>query len=81
MTSPIVESFSVSEICENVKHLGYATSAHIRLYGEDFEVLSDPFTEGGSIAVRAKAAKDSRVRVLRLPTTILQNAKGRKAAA
>ena len=73
MTRPIIESFSVSEICENVKRLGYATSAHIRLYGEDFEVLSDPFTEAGGVAVRAKATKDSRVRVLRLPTTILQS--------
>ena len=66
---------SVSEICANVKHLGYSTSKHIRLYGEDFEVVSDPFPEANGIAVRATTAKDSSIRVLRIPATVLQRAK------
>jgi hypothetical protein len=42
---------SVSDICAHLKHLGYAISRRIRLYGEEFEVVSDPFPEAGGIAV------------------------------
>lgn len=80
MTSPN-KSSSDSEICENVKHLGFVSSARVRLYGEDFEVLSDPFPEGGGVAVQAKSSKDSRICVLRLPATILQSAKVRIPSA
>ena len=77
MTSRSIESSSVSEICANVKRMGYAASSRIRLYGEDFEVLSDPFPEAGGVAVHVKSEKDSRVSVLRLPATVLQSVKRR----
>jgi hypothetical protein len=80
MTSPNIE-VPVSEICANVRGLGYAISARVRLYGEDFEVLSDPFPEGGGIAVEAKAKKGSRICVLRIPATVLQSVKGQVASA
>jgi hypothetical protein len=35
----------VSEICANVKHLAYAAPERIRLYGEEIEVVLDPFPE------------------------------------
>jgi hypothetical protein len=81
MTSHNTESPSVSEICAQVKHLGYAASGQIRLYGEEFEVLSDPFPEDDGIAVRVKTKKTSSVRVLQLPATVLQSVKGRSKAA
>jgi hypothetical protein len=68
---------SVSEICAHVKHLGYAASRRIRLYGEEFEVVSDPFPEADGIAVHVTTKKDSSIRVLRIPATVLQSAKGR----
>jgi hypothetical protein len=61
---------SIFEICANVKRMGYAASSRVRLYGEDFELLSDPFPEAGGVAVHVKATKDSRVCVLRLPTVL-----------
>ena len=67
---------SVSEICAHLKHLGYAPSKRIRLYGDEFEVLSDPFPEGDGIAVQVTTKKDSSIRVLRIPATVLQSAKG-----
>jgi hypothetical protein len=69
---------SVSEICARVKHLGYATSERIRLYGEEFEVVSDPFPDENGIAVRVTTKQDSRIRVLRIPATVLQSAKWRR---
>jgi len=67
---------SVEEACARIKHLGYVASRRVRIYGEEFELLSDPFLQADQIAIRAKAKSDSRVRLLRLPVTIVQG--GRK---
>ncbi|MGA9475575.1 MAG: hypothetical protein WBV36_24125 [Terriglobales bacterium] len=75
----IAES-SVVEICARVKHLGYTTSGRVRLYGEEFEVVSEPFPEANGIAVHVKSRKNPKVRVLRLPSTVVQTAKRRKIA-
>ena len=77
MISHSGDSPSVSETCAHVKHLGYATSERIRLYGEEFQVVSDPFPEANGIAVHVATKKDSSIRVLRIPATVLQRAKGR----
>jgi hypothetical protein len=50
VTSRNVESLSVSEICAHVKHLRYAASARVRLYGEEFEVLWRSHISGGLIS-------------------------------
>jgi hypothetical protein len=73
MTSRNTESPSILEMCANVKRMGYAASSRVRLYGEDFEVLSDPFPADSGVAVHVKSTKDSRTCVLRLPATVLQS--------
>jgi hypothetical protein len=80
MTSPSVDFSPVSRICAQVKHLGYAAARRIRLYGEEFEVVSDPFPEADGVAVHVTTKKDPSVRLLRIPMTVLQSAK-RAAAA
>ena len=77
-TEASVSTISVSQICTDVKNLGYGAHGRIRLYGEDFEVISDPFPEADGIAVRVKTKKDERIRVLQLPSTILQSVRGRR---
>jgi hypothetical protein len=79
MTSPTVAFSPVSRICAHVKHLGYAAARRIRLYGEEFEVVSDPFPEADGVAVHVTTKKDPRIRILRIPVTVLQSA--RRAAA
>jgi hypothetical protein len=79
MTSHSGDLPSVSEICAHVKHLGYATSKRIRLYGEEFEVVSDPFPEADGIAVRVTTKKDSTIRVLQIPVTVLKSVRGRSS--
>ena len=64
---------SAEEACAWIKHLGYVTSTRVRMYGEEFELLSDPFPEANRIAIRAKAKGDSSGRILRLPVTIMQS--------
>jgi hypothetical protein len=77
MPSRNIESASVSEICAHVKHLGYSVSRRVRLYGEEFEVVSDPFPDADGIAVRVTTKKDSKIRVLQIPATVLQSVKRR----
>ena len=73
-----VELPSDTDICKKVKHLGYAVSQKVRLYGEEFEVVSDPFPEADGIAVHVKSRKNPTVRKVRIPATVLQSVKGRK---
>lgn len=71
------ENPSMSEVCARVRHLGYAASGRVRLYGEEFEVVSDPFPEADGIAIRVTTKKDSKIRVLQIPATVLQSVRGR----
>jgi hypothetical protein len=81
MTSHPDESPSITEVCANVKRLGYGASQSIRLYGEQFEVISDPFPESGGIAVSVKTKEGDGIRVLQLPATVLESVKRSRSNA
>jgi hypothetical protein len=36
---------SVEEACARIKQLGYVASRRVRIYGEEFELMSDPFPQ------------------------------------
>ena len=67
------------EVHSRIKEMGYTTGNQIHIYGEKFQVLSDPFTEGAGIAIRVKQLADGVVRVLKLPATLLQSVRKRAA--
>ena len=71
-----------AEVCAGVKRLGYGAKQTVRLYGEEFEVISDPFPAAGGIAVTARMKKNDSIRIVQLPSTLLQSVKGtwRRAA-
>jgi hypothetical protein len=64
-----------SEKCARIKNLGFSTSKHIKMYGERFEIVSDPFNQGDCIAVHALSEGDREhhptIRTLLLPIAIL----------
>jgi hypothetical protein len=62
---------SPSEDCARIRELGYKLSGRANLYGEKFEIVSDPFPEGGGVAVRVVTATNRAIRTLRLPVAIL----------
>jgi hypothetical protein len=62
---------SAPENCARARDLGFSASKHIKMYGEHFELISDPFIEGDCTVVRAISRNDSTVRTLRLPVSIL----------
>jgi len=68
---------SPSESCAKIKDLGFTVSKHIKMYGELFEIVSDPFREGDGVAVHAISGTDPEIRTLRLPTTILVGSEDR----
>ena len=62
---------SALEDCVRIKDLGYSRSHHIRMYGEQFDIVSDPFQQGSGVAVQVTTAQEPTERTLRLPTSIL----------
>lgn len=54
-----------------IKDLGFRTSTHIKMYGERFELVSDPFEDGECTAVDVITADNKTIRTLRLPKAIL----------
>jgi hypothetical protein len=72
---------SAEDACARIKRLGYVAFRRVRIYGEEFELLSDPFPERDRIAIRAKAKGDLGVRILRLPVTIVHSGQGRTVKA
>jgi hypothetical protein len=62
---------STTEDCVRIKDLGYRSSQHIHMYGERFDIVSDPFPDGNGVAVHVTTDKDPTKRTLRLPTSIL----------
>jgi len=72
-----MHGLSPSESCAKIKDLGFTVSKHIRMYGELFEIVSDPFSEGDGVAVHAISGTDPEIRTLRLPTSILVGSEDR----
>ena len=60
------------EICEKLKALGYAHRERIRMYGEEFDLISNPISDGNGFAIEAVSRKSGNARMLRIPLSILQ---------
>jgi len=69
-------------LCETIKRLGYAQNKQVRLYGEVFELTSDPFSLGRNLVfVDGLERESGRLRRVRIPLTIVQMAKKDRHAA
>jgi len=66
------QSLEVQEVCGRLQSMGYAESKRIRIYGQEFEVVSNPFPHENGIAVRAFSKRDPQTRTLRLPLPVVQ---------
>lgn len=69
-------------LCKAIKRLGYARNNRVRLYGEVFDLVSDPISVGENLVfVDAVERKSGQVKRIRIPSTIVQIARiGRRAA-
>lgn len=66
------QSIEVNEVCAQLRKMGYAQSKRIRIYGQEFEVVSNPFPQGDGIAVQAFSKRETETRTLRLPLPVVQ---------
>jgi hypothetical protein len=70
--APLTDALkAASENCARIKDLGFTISKHITMYGEHFELVSDPFVEGDYTAVHAITQNNPGIRTLHLPVAIL----------
>jgi hypothetical protein len=58
-------------ICEKLRGLGYACERQVRLYGEEFHLVSDPFPDGDGFVVEGIARKSGKSRFVRIPLSIV----------
>jgi len=65
-------SVELHEVCDKLQSMGYAQSKRIRIYGQEFEAVSNPFPSGNGIAIQAFSKRETQPRTLRLPLPIVQ---------
>jgi hypothetical protein len=68
-TSPSQHSI---EVCDQLQKMGYAQSKRIRIYGEEFEAVSNPFPNADGIAIRAFSQRERQPRTVQLPLPVVQ---------
>ena len=61
-----------TRICERLKELGYCRHQRMRMYGEEFNLLSDPIPYESGIAVVAVSRRSGTVKQLRIPLPTLE---------
>ncbi len=67
---------------ERLKRLGFTQENQMKLYGEEFELLSDPIIVGDDLVfVDTVEKKTRRSRRVRIPLTIVRMASGEKSVA
>jgi hypothetical protein len=69
------------DLCEAIKRLGYARNNRVGLYGEVFDLVSDPISVGELVFVDAVERKSGQVKRVRIPSTIVQIARINRRAA
>jgi len=68
-------------LCEKLKRLGYGQNSQIRLYGDKFDVTSDPVVIAEHlVVVDAIEQKSGRARRIRIPLNILNMAEEKQIA-
>jgi len=68
-------------LCEKLKRLGYGQNSQIKLYGDKFDVTSDPVVIAEHlVVVDAIEQKTGRPRRMRIPLNILNMAEEKRIA-
>ena len=70
--TPSQHSIELVEVCDQLQKMGYAESKRIRIYGQEFEAVSNPFPNGDGIAIRAFSKRETQARTLQLPLPVVQ---------
>ena len=58
-------------ICERLQELGFAREKHIKLYGEELHLVSNPVPDGDGFAVEGISRNSGKIRRLRIPLSLV----------
>ena len=79
--APVMTEEQRGKLRETLKRLGYGRNKQIRLYGENYDLTSDPIVVADQVVlVDGIERRSQRPRRIRLPLTILNIAKQKVAA-
>jgi hypothetical protein len=59
-------------ICARLIALGFAKNERIRMYGEEFDLTSDPVADESGFAIEAVSRTSGNARKLRIPISVLR---------
>ena len=59
-------------VCEELRRLGYASQHRERLYGDEFDLVSNPFPDGSGYAVGGISRNSDTLRRVPIPLSIVQ---------
>jgi hypothetical protein len=69
-------------VCERLKRMGYHRDKQIRMYGEEFELISDPISLGNYLFVVDAIERRSRqVRRVRIPLSVVNPLRQEQASS
>ena len=70
-----------AKLCEKLKRLGYGQNSQIRLYGDKYDITSDPVVIADHLVViDAIEQRTGRARRVRIPLTVLNLAEEKLSA-
>jgi hypothetical protein len=67
-----LEELKADAICARLIALGYSQRSRVRMYGEEFELISDPFVDESGFAVQAVSTRSRETRKLQIPLYVLR---------
>jgi hypothetical protein len=59
-------------ICQRLQQLGYQRNQRIRLYGEEFVLISNPVPDGDGFAVEGVTRSSHKTRKMRIPLSLIE---------
>jgi len=58
-------------ICEKLRKLGFAQNRHMRLYGEEFRLVSNPIQDGEGFSIEGIARGSGDLRRIHIPLSLV----------
>ncbi|HEX3741532.1 MAG TPA: hypothetical protein VHV29_17680 [Terriglobales bacterium] len=69
----------VNFVCGRLRKFGFAENSHIRLYGEELDLVSNPLPDGDGFAVEAVNRRTGNSQRVRIPLSLISILKGELA--